>query len=198
MAKYTIQKGRHYHNNFWQRLLMFPRRFKQGVYQVVFNEGCWYEEDDIPGIKDDNDKNKLCGLRYWKDHVNSSAFTWRPIWTEKDHINVFLYGYENKIRYNPKIPVLDIKIGQPFTCGSWIGRHLGEKGYFFFIEGKIFFWSHLNPQAWFRRQPYFGGDPVAPWKMSITMKSLPFIPEYDPNLVIIVNSIKKWLKLKNI
>lgn len=172
MSTYTIKKGKHYHSNILQHMMFLPRKFNESTYQLTFDPSCWYAEEDIPGTKDDADKNKLHGVRYWDDHVNSGAFVWRPNFDKPGYIDIFLYGYENQKRYNPRKPIATIQTGKYIVTGVKIGTYKGQKAYYFNVNGIVWCWIHENPKAWFRRQPYFGGDPVAPWDMFVRMEKV--------------------------
>lgn len=162
MTKIIINKGRHYHSNWWFHLIHFFAG-GQSKYRFEFSPECWYDYRNA----DSEDWNKLHGIRGWKDMYNEAIIVWKPNFEKRGVFRLGFYTRENRAMWFRELSS-EFKVGEMYTACV----RKSETGYYFQCESHSSFREHSNPDGVRSIQPYFGGNNKAPNRMSINLKKL--------------------------
>jgi hypothetical protein len=146
-----IKKGKHGN-------IHFPRLIRKAITKtVMFTDSCRYDIGD-----DQSDINKLLGIGYFPYHrMNSARLGWRYI-RENDSIELLMYWYKNKARYNESL--CQIKINQRYVCSLTTN----ESSHIFSVktmDNELLSIKSIDLKPRFigyELFPYFGGNIKAP------------------------------------
>lgn len=157
---YTIPQGEHYSDN--SKLLMLSD-ISELKFIVVFDSSAKYTSA-FP--ENQLDINKLYGFsdNNTQHHENSARIGWR--WNENE-LQLFAYIYNNSVRsfqYIKSVPIND-----EINCSIKIEANK----YIFAVDGTTIEMPRFSTSPnGYKLYPYFGGDEVAPHKISIRIKEI--------------------------
>ena len=158
---YTIAAGEQFCDiNFHQ-----PIKYNEVKFKVRFDSSCIYQTLDP---KNQLDINKLYGFSDNNTHHHefSARFGWR--WSN-DSLRVFAYTYNNSIRNSKELGT--IAIGAEHACSIKVTKD----SYLFTLNGKSQAMPRKSSTAeaeGYKLYPYFGGDELAPHKITIYIEDL--------------------------
>lgn len=156
---YTIQKGNHYCDQSTFKPITVTNEMK---FTATFDSSCIYTS---VSKTNQYDVNKLYGFSVGSDnHVNSARIGWG--WRD-NALRLFAYTYNNSQVNNQEITI--VNIGQEVSCSIKL-----IPGYYVYtVNGVSVTHSRSNTNSvvsGFQQYPYFGGDEVAPHKITIKIK----------------------------
>lgn len=186
MSIFRVNRGEHGFNGWRPKWFHTGKSEFEGVFN--FDESCIYNFSDIGDTE--RDINKLFGLSYGilprftsgnlipAHHINSIRIGWRPKRSIRghDHIEIFLYWYENGIRKQKSISGLPVPDTDYYIRVAIEGNKLeylvADLQYAFDISDGIVD-VDLPTNKWgYMLYPYFGGNAPAPWKMKIKLDNI--------------------------
>ena len=159
---FTLYKGFHFSNQPLHKLLWFINKKKRMSYLVTFNESALY----VDTTSDRYDINKLFGFSNGMHHTNSYRFGWNCLY---DKIYLYSYAYVEGVRISNLIGSVDIN--KQYRCTICVNKN---ECIFTLIDTdnnieqdiiKITDKKILGYRLW----PYFGGNNVAPHKITIEL-----------------------------
>lgn len=167
MKKFLIEKGKHSAKG-WNVGLTLSRKLS---FRAKLDDSCLYHFGDV----DDYDINKLFGFSTtWFHHKQSARVGWR---CSGNKFDIVTYSYNNGVRSIKDSDLLGtVEPGEVFYCtiedteSEYI--YTFQKGF----DEHILTRSDPKKKDWFFFHyllfPYFGGNRVAPYDMSIYIDKL--------------------------
>jgi hypothetical protein len=157
---YTIQQG----NHFCDQSTLKSVRTSEMKFMVVFDASAVYTTTNPVN---QYDINKLWGFSEGFDNqYNSARFGWN--WYN-NALHLHAYVYNRGTRINQEIAV--VPIGTEISCSIKVSG----SSYVFAVNGTSITMSRglsTSSASGYQQYPYFGGDEVAPHKISIKIRSL--------------------------
>ncbi len=163
--RYKIKRGRH---SFFRipRIYFGRPNILQGSFK--FNRNSWYvrTSDDQDWL----DINKLTGISFGFHKKNSLRIGWRPIFDQKEQIELFIYAYNNGKREfisfaqikTDETYQFQLLMNRPEQKAVWEIKGLNNKE----LE------YHFPSTRWgYFLFPYFGGNNQAPQDITIHVHS---------------------------
>ena len=171
MAKWIVRKGWHESlSNLWLRIIPKWNNWPVTKYKFKMSGDNWFPYKDI----DDLDINKFFGFSLGWHHKDSIRVGWTPDFNNKGRFTLYFYLYNNSVRSFTRFTEIkgdtdySIKIlleyGRvTFELFDSNGESIAKSSERFVVPEK-----RLGYYLWF----YFGGNKVAPGKMTAWIKTI--------------------------
>jgi hypothetical protein len=194
MAKYKLEKGKHYNQSKVRFIISLVlglangeaiRRWflihlsKQMVRWVYFPSNAWYPKSVLQKDKNGNyltGWNKLFGFSGWLIHLFSGRLVWEPDFERPGYIKIALYVYNEGLR-----DVILISSIKTSTLTEMSVQAIYD-GYYGWVDNDFRFIEAEKTPHFIVAEPYFGGHSVAPWDITIYL--------YNP---LTYKLFKKWI-----